>query len=201
VVAGLAVAALAGGARRLEGLVQDVHSAGAVGPLVAIAGTAVLVLALVPRTVVAAAGGLLFGPVAGSAYVLVGACLGALVAFGAGRWLGRDVVVTHARAARVDRWITASGTAGVASARLLPVAPFGLVSYVCGASGLSTRAYLVGTLVGMIPGTVVYAGLGASAMAPGRPAFLVLLLCALALPLVALFVARRLRRGYRRVLP
>ncbi len=44
--------------------------------------------------------------------------------------------------------------------RLLPVFPFWLVNLVAGVIGVPLRTYLLATLIGMIPGTFVYASLG-----------------------------------------
>ncbi|HET8659212.1 MAG TPA: VTT domain-containing protein [Micromonosporaceae bacterium] len=142
-----------------------------VAALLAVAAAALLSVALVPRTVLAAASGVLFGPVAGAAYVLAGAVIGAVGAFAAGRWLGRDLIATSRRAVAVDRWLTARGTLGVLTVRLLPVAPFGLASYLFGTTGIALRRYLAGTALGIVPSTAVYAHLGAHAMTPGTAGF------------------------------
>ena len=54
--------------------------------------------------------------------------------------------------------------------RILPLAPFGMVSYAFGASGVRLRAYLVGTVLGMLPATAVYVNLGAASTRPGSSA-------------------------------
>jgi uncharacterized membrane protein YdjX (TVP38/TMEM64 family) len=45
--------------------------------------------------------------------------------------------------------------------RMVPIAPFSIVNVVAGASKLSLRDYLLGTALGMLPGIVVMAVLGA----------------------------------------
>ena len=44
--------------------------------------------------------------------------------------------------------------------RLVPLFPFWLVNLVAGAVGLRLWVYLVGTFIGIIPGTFIYASLG-----------------------------------------
>ena len=144
---------------------------GAAAPLVIVAAVTILLAALVPRSALAAAAGLVLGPWLGSLYVLTGAGLAALLAFAAGRRLGRDFVATRSRLAGVDAWLTTRGAWGVAVLRILPIAPFGLVSYGFGTTGIRLRSYLLGTAAGAAPGTVVYASLGASAMKPGSAWF------------------------------
>lgn len=163
------------------------------GPLVAVMGSAVLMAALVPRAAVAAAAGLLFGPVWGPFCVLGGAALAAVVAFMAGRWLGRDFVKAHRRPAAVDRWIVSGGLAGVIALRLLPVAPFGLVSYACGTTGLRLGTFLAGTLIGAAPGTIIYASLGAAALSPGTPGFVISAAAAVTLALAGAAASRKTR--------
>jgi uncharacterized membrane protein YdjX (TVP38/TMEM64 family) len=86
----------------------------------------------------------------------------------------------------------------VLTLRLLPVAPFGLVSYAFGATGVRLRAYLAGTALGAVPSTVVYATLGAHALSPGSPGFVYSLLAALVMSLTTsttmVVLARRRRR-------
>jgi uncharacterized membrane protein YdjX (TVP38/TMEM64 family) len=182
------------GAPNPEGLAQFVGDIGMLGSMAAIATSALLLLALVPRSVLAAGAGLAFGPVLGTTYVLAGAALGALAAFAAGRWLGRDFVMMRSRLAAAEAWLASRGAVGVIVVRILPVAPFGLVSYAYGTTGISVRAYMIGTAVGAAPSTAIYATLGASALNPGSPAFAVSLAAAVALMVACATVAGMLRR-------
>ena len=89
----------------------------------------------------------------------------ALVGFAIGRRLGRETVATMTgpRLARVEDVMRHQGVAAVVVARLTPVLPFTIVNYGSGVSAVSLRDYLVGTAVGIVPGTVGYAAVGASA--------------------------------------
>lgn len=178
----------------------NVGDLGVLGPLVMIVGSALLLLALVPRSVLAAAAGLMFGPLTGTAYVLAGVAVGALAAFAAGRLLGRDFVASSSRLAGADAWLSARGVWGVLVLRILPVAPFGLVSYGLGTTGIGIRSYLLGTALGAAPSTVVYAYLGASAMRPDSVEFALSVVAALLLVVsgaVASAWARRRRHAGR----
>ena len=195
VIAGLGSLAVAVGAlhpARLTGA-----AAGSVGPLVAVLGTGLLIVALVPRTILAAAAGLVFGPLAGAGYVLAGAGIGAVVAFGMGRWLGRDFVLARHRVAALDAWLTGRGMLGVFTLRLLPVAPFGLVSYAFGTTGVRLWPYLAGTLAAAAPSTLVCATLGAAALAPGTPGFAISVAAAVTLSGLSLGGAALLDRRHR----
>lgn len=174
------------------------RQAGVFAPLVIVAGTALLLSAMVPRTVLAAAAGAVFGAPEGALYVLAGALLGATIAFGTGRLLGRDFVRSHTRGAAADRFLQRRGLLGVLVLRLLPIAPFGLVSYALGATGVRVWTYLLGTLLGIAPGTALYAVLGANATAPTSPAFIASTLAAVTMATAGIVGARTvLRRASR----
>jgi uncharacterized membrane protein YdjX (TVP38/TMEM64 family) len=170
-VAALAVAGYALSPHRLA------ESAASLGPMAAIGAATLLLLALVPRTLVSLTCGALFGAAAGAGYALAAAILAATVAFAAARWLARGVVAERlrGRAARLDAWLSRRGLLAVIVVRLVPVAPFGLVSYVYGATSVRTRHYLAGTFVGAAPSAITWAGVGAAAINPAgiRPLTLV----------------------------
>ena len=79
---------------------------------------------------------------------------------------------------------------------MLPVAPFTLVSYAGGLSGIRLRDYLVGSAAGLLPGTVLHVGVGATVGAAGSTGGTTLLLSLVPLALVGtgLLVWRGRRR-------
>lgn len=85
------------------------------------------------------------------------------MSFGAGRLLGRDAVdrLIHGRLARVDTLLGDHGLSAVLVVRLVPLVPFTAVNYASGLSGIRFRDYALGSAIGMIPGSLAYAALGA----------------------------------------
>jgi uncharacterized membrane protein YdjX (TVP38/TMEM64 family) len=143
---------------------------GPAAPVVGVIVGAALLIALVPRTPVSLACGLLFGAVQGAVCALLVALVAATVTFIAGRALGREFVVRHAgpRLARLESWINREGTLAVAAVRALPIGPYGLVGYVYGASAVLVRHYALGTLISAAPSAISYALLGAAVADPGH---------------------------------
>jgi uncharacterized membrane protein YdjX (TVP38/TMEM64 family) len=94
---------------------EVVAQASRVGPALAIAGGAALMMALVPRTVISLACGALFGTAVGAGCALLAALCGAGLAFAIGRVLGRDFIEQRARGrlARVDTWLRRRGLLSV----------------------------------------------------------------------------------------
>jgi uncharacterized membrane protein YdjX (TVP38/TMEM64 family) len=184
----------------LHAVADLVGRLGPAAPVVGVLVGAVLLVALVPRTPVSLACGLLFGAAAGAVCALLVALVAAAVTFAAGRVLGREFVVRHAgaRFARLESWITKEGTLAVAAVRALPIGPYGLVGYAYGASAIRVRHYAAGTLISAAPSAVTYALLGAAVAGPGRPRPLSLLPLGLGLVLSAAVLIRSRAAGRAR---
>jgi len=171
-------------------------------PLAAVLVAAALAVVLFPRAGIALLAGLLFGPLPATVYTVVGTVLGASIAFGIGRTLGRPYLAAytgrrpdHHRLVRLQGWLERRGVLAVVYVRLVPLLPFGLLNYCFGATRVSLRAFAFGTGAAILPSTVVYATLGASVTRPGSPAFLV---STALVALLALASALHLRTSRRR---
>lgn len=121
-------------------------------------------LSLPGATILTLAGGVIFGAVMGTLWVNIGATSGASLAFLLSRTILRDWVVSKfgSRMARLDSGIRESGLSYLLFLRLVPLFPFFLVNLACGITGLPLRTYILGTMVGILPGSFVYANAGAS---------------------------------------
>jgi uncharacterized membrane protein YdjX (TVP38/TMEM64 family) len=136
-----------------------VKALGVWGPVAFIAGYSVAAVLLLPCFLLTLTAGALWGVRAGVLYVLIGASLGATIAFLCARYLVRGLVQVyvdrHPRLAAVDRAVESEGLRLVFLLRLSPVVPYILLNYVLGISRLRFRDY-VGGLVGMLPTIVMY---------------------------------------------
>jgi uncharacterized membrane protein YdjX (TVP38/TMEM64 family) len=108
-------------------------------------------------------GGYFFGVWLGSILSVVGATLGAVAVFLAARSAFYDLF--HARAgtalARLEDGFRRDSFSYLLFLRLVPVFPFWLVNIVPGLLGMRLDLYVLATLIGIVPGAVVYASLGA----------------------------------------
>lgn len=138
-----------------------------------VAAYAVASLTPVPKSAVSIAAGLAWGLPLGFALVYAGALLGAFLAFGVSRLLGRSLVerLTGARVSRVDDLLRDRGVPAVVGARLVPVVPFTVLNYTAGLTSVRLRDYAVGSSIGMIPGTVAYVAVGAYGVGLDWPFF------------------------------
>jgi len=162
---------------------QEVLECGAWGPIVYIILYAVGPSFLVPGAVMTIAGGLAFGAVWGALWSVVGANLGALVAFGAGRFLGRSFVerTIGNRFHKLFGRLARNGFYITLYLRIVPVIPYNAFNLLAGASPITFRDYFWASVVGMIPGTVLFAVLGDALWHPASPRFFIaiglILLC------------------------
>lgn len=152
-------------------------------------------LVVAPVTVLITATVLVFGPLHGFMYSFIGMTLSALVTFGLGRVMGRQLVERwSSRLYRLSRNLATKGVLAVVAVRVIPVAPFTVVNMIAGATHIRTRDFLLGTVLGELPGLLAIAvfvdQVTTTLHAPGLGSYL--LLAALALVMVvAVWALRR----------
>ncbi|TVT28401.1 TVP38/TMEM64 family protein [Amycolatopsis rhizosphaerae] len=172
--------------------------AGGGGPLTALlllGAYSVFTVAPIPRTVFNLAAGLLLGDAAGIAVAITATAISGALGFGLARLLGRDLVSRHLhrRSVRtVNNRLADGGVLAITSLRLIPVVPFAPLGYCCGILDVRWRPYLVGTVLGSLPGTVAVVVLG-DALTGGTPP--ALLACYLAFALVGTLGMIKVVRG------
>lgn len=127
------------------------------GPLIVIAAYTLATLTMFPRPLITLAAVLAYGPLLGFAYAMTGMLAAALLTYSAGRWLSRDLIrrVAGRRLNRISRELRRRGLLSVIAVRLVPVAPFIVVNMVAGAAHIRVSHYVLGTAIGILPGTLV----------------------------------------------
>jgi len=128
-------------------------------------------LSLPGAAVLTLAAGAVFGVVLGTVYANIAATLGAVLAFFAARYLLHDAVERKfgARLEKLNRELEARGLNYLLFLRLVPVFPFFLINLAAGLTRLPLGTFVVGTMVGIIPGGFVYCNAGASLAAINSP--------------------------------
>lgn len=194
---------------RLPLFAEWVGGLGVWGPAVFIAGYAGATVAFVPGSVLTLAAGAIFGIGRGVAYVMVGATLGASLAFLVARYIARDAIEQRLegnnRFAAIDRAVGREGLKIVFLLRLSPVFPFNLLNYALGLTNVRFADYFIACL-GMIPGTLLYIYYGrlvgdvaqlagGAAVDRGPEGYAVLVLGLAATVVVTTFVTRTARRA------
>lgn len=111
-----------------------------------------------PAEILACANGMLFRPVWGAVITWIGAMLGAGLAFGLGRQLGRPfvkrVLPLHHRKS-MDAWSLDYGATALLMSRLIPLIAFNLINYAASLTEISWWTFLWTTGLGILPLTVL----------------------------------------------
>lgn len=163
----------------------EVTGWGAWGPIAFILLFALGPSFLVPGAVMTIAGGLAFGAFWGALWSIIGSDLGALVAFGAGRFLGRSFVQKFVgeRFQTLMERLARNGFYIILYLRIVPVIPYNALNLLAGASPIEFRDYFWASAIGILPGTILFAVLGDALWHPMQPRFFIavgLILCCFA---------------------
>jgi uncharacterized membrane protein YdjX (TVP38/TMEM64 family) len=120
-------------------------------------------LSIPGAVVLTLAGGFLFGAFYGAGLAVVGATIGATALFLIARNLmqGRTLDRLGAKAAALGERVRNDAWSYLLVLRLVPLFPFFLVNIVPAFVGVRLKVFVLTTLVGIIPGTLVYALAGA----------------------------------------
>ncbi len=175
---------------------QRAPALGAWGPLLIIGLMALaIVLNPIPSAPIALAAGAVYGHTWGTLYVVIGAEIGALIAFAIARVFGHDLLLRLLGERVALGWLGSQNalTGMVFVSRLLPFVSFDLVSYGAGLTPLKAWRFALATLLGLIPASFLLAHFGGEmANADLGDAMTVLLLIGL---LVTVPVAIRIVRS------
>jgi uncharacterized membrane protein YdjX (TVP38/TMEM64 family) len=198
----------------MQRLVGWIQGAGAAGVAVFAAAYVAATVLLLPGSILTLGAGFAYGPLAGLLLVSPVSVMAATVAFLLGRTVARrwiaERVGRDARFAAIDAAIEREGLKIVLLLRLSPALPFNVLNYALGLTRVRLRDYVLGSFVGMLPGTLLYVYLGSLvttaaslevAGAPATPARQAIYWAGLgATAVVTLFMTRLARRALRTAL-
>ncbi|AFY69347.1 SNARE associated Golgi protein-like protein [Thalassoporum mexicanum PCC 7367] len=154
---------------RFEQIIELVQQAGTWGRVVFIFAYAIATLLILPSTAFNLAGGALFGVTEGILLTTVAAIISAILGFALTRYLGysgsEKIQAKMPQLTDLNQQLATNGLAYTFAARLLPLIPYGIVSFAAGLSQVKRRDYLLGTIAGTPIGLLPYVWLGSAGMA------------------------------------
>ncbi len=148
--------------------IESVRGAGPTGLALFLGTYALATWAMLPASWLQGAAGFLYGAGPGIALAWVASTLFGLLAFEAsrGRLRGPFSRFLSRRGGRgleaLQRTVEERGLAAVLLLRISPLAPYNVVSYLLGLSGMDRRTYLIGSSLGGLVPVLVYAILGSA---------------------------------------
>ncbi len=150
-----------------------------------------------PRQAVCFLGGYAFGFAEGLAWSTLASGLGCVIAYFYAHFMGRDVIAARFpdRIARLDAFLAGNTFSMTLLMRLLPVGSNLLTNLAAGVSGVVAVPFFLGSLVGYLPQTAVFALLGSGIQVD--PVFRIgtSVLLFVASGVIGVWLFRRYRRG------
>ncbi|XP_021668456.2 uncharacterized protein LOC110656150 [Hevea brasiliensis] len=147
---------------QLSGFIEGYGPAGYALFVAVYAGLEILAIPAIPLTMSA---GLLFGSVIGTIIVSISGTVAASVAFLIARYFARErilkLVEGNKKFLAIDKAIGENGFRVVTLLRLSPLLPFSLGNYLYGLTSVEFVPYVLGSWLGMLPGTWAYVSAGA----------------------------------------
>jgi uncharacterized membrane protein YdjX (TVP38/TMEM64 family) len=166
-------------------------------PLYVMLVFAVAGLVVFPLTVLIGVTAIVFGPLLGILYALAGATLSGALTFAIGRHVNRQFVrgLAGSRLNDLSRRLGKRGLLAIVFARIVPVGPYTIVNIVAGASQIRWRDFLLGTVIGLLPGVIaasIFVDRVAARFGPGAGTFALLAAVGAVLIVIALTLRGKL---------
>lgn len=147
---------------QFSGFIEGYGTAGYALFVLVYAGLEILAIPAIPLTMSA---GLLFGSLIGTIIVSISGTLAASVAFLIARYFARErilkLVEGNKKFLAIDKAIGENGFKVVTLLRLSPLLPFSLGNYLYGLTSVKFVPYVLGSWLGMLPGSWAYVSAGA----------------------------------------
>ncbi len=122
-------------------------------------------LAPIPAFIITTANGLVFGKIWGTIISIIGATLGALFSFFISRLFydnfSKKIIKNRKTKDYIDSISDKYGFRIILIARLIPFISFDFVSYAAGLSKIKTGSFVLASIMGMLPATIIYTMFGA----------------------------------------
>ncbi|MGH2984496.1 MAG: TVP38/TMEM64 family protein [Solirubrobacterales bacterium] len=142
---------------------SDLRDLGAVGVLLVVWLSMIHVVVFYPAEILDAAVGFVYGFPLGLPMVMACWVLSGLLAYAVGRHAARPLLYTilgEERFERIERLIDRGGVTFLLAARLVPIVPFSLLGYVCGAARVPLWRFTWTTAAAYLPITAYFTYLG-----------------------------------------
>lgn len=138
-------------------------SSGYFAPIIYIIAFSLVPLTFFPDSLLAILGGTIFGLSKGFLYTSIGALIGGSISFFISRILGQSFIekFENDKLRSIQNLLKENGFLMILLLRLIPLFPFDLISYGAGLTKISYKDFILGTLIGTIPGILVFVNLGA----------------------------------------
>lgn len=169
-----------------------VASYGKLAPVIFLALCIIRPVILLPVGLFSVLGGIMFGSFMGGVYTILGSTVGSIMAYYIARYLGRDFIenLMHDKMKKLDVKCREKGFLVTFLMRVIPILPCDVVSYICGLSNIKMFDFVMGTFIGIIPGTFIYSYFGSSLKNVYSKEFIISIVLLILLSLIPLIIKK-----------
>ncbi len=185
-----------------EVLREYIQDFGYLAPIIYILCFTLLPIAFFPVPVLALAAGLLFGFLPGTIYTIIGAAINSAIMFLMAKVLAKDAVTELLQKKLPEKWgkflLEVDEKRGfwvIFILRLIPAMPYNVINYGAGLTPIKFTNYMIATLIGILPGTLVFLNIGSQAIDVKDPAFIVSIILLILLTVFSLVLGKRVAKG------
>ena len=182
----------------VDGMAQFIRDAGPWGVVGSMGLMVLHSFVPFPAEFIAFANGVVYGVFWGTVITWAGAMLGAVLAFGLARSLGRPFVrsvMSERRWRHIDRWTERQGWRAVFISRFFPIISFNLINYAAGLTRVRWWTFIWATGLGILPVTFILVIVGSRMTTLDALDWLYLALGGAAALVLIHFADRTWRRG------
>ncbi|GAA0779822.1 TVP38/TMEM64 family protein [Clostridium subterminale] len=172
---------------------------GYLAPFIYILCFTILPIAFFPVPILALAAGLLFGFLPGTIYTLIGAVLNSAIMFLMAKVLAKEAVTNLLQRKLPENWNSflfdldeKKGFGIIFILRLIPAMPYNLINYGAGLTSIKFSSYMLATILGILPGTLVFLNIGNQALNIHSPAFIVSIILLMLLTVFSLILGKKI---------
>lgn len=155
-----------------------------------------------PVPVIVLAGGTIFGLFYGSLYTMIAVVFNTTLMYFLGRFLLKDFVhdfIKTKMSTKLQRALLSKNQKVLSLVlfiiRLSPIFSYNLVNYISGVTQINFMYYLFTTMIGVLPGVVVFINIGENVLKPGSPEFFLSLSFLLVLVLISAVLSKLFLKG------
>ena len=141
---------------KINSILED---SGFLAPLVYVIFYTIRPFTLLPATILTVLAGVVFGAVYGTIYTIIGATTSAITTYTIGYSIGKKGIERFSKKHKTSaEWVTKLQKNGFGTVLLLRLAytPFDVVGYIAGATKIPLVDFILGTTLGIIPGTLAF---------------------------------------------
>ena len=176
----------------------EIRGKGLSGELLFIGVGALAAALAMPRQFISFLGGYAFGFVIGTALTLAAIISGCVISFFYARWIGRQFITARfgARIQRVDDFLSWNPFAMTLLIRLLPIGNNLATNLAAGVTSVRALPFFLGSLIGYIPQTLVFALVGSGVNVDPALRIGVAVLLFLVSGVIGVWLYRKYRHGH-----